>query len=172
MKRIFFIVFCIGIAITKSIAQGNKEAVLTGYENLEYKYFDSVNRLDLKALECLNHSYMLYLTFKVTKDGTVTDVRFFEIPGIQIPQSVKQHIDRLLKSTNGRWQPQVRNSENVLSDEMVYQVNLKKNHESIEEDARDTDAILKYFFGRDIPLDPDIERLAVAKNKKYMILSF
>lgn len=154
------------------MAQENQQPILRGYENREYVYFDSLNRLHSNSLVNLNNSYFFYTTFRIDTNSTIMDIEFLEVPGAEVPQMVKNYVTHLIGSTNRKWLPQMKYSKRVVSDEMVYLVTILKKGQKIEDAIKNNDPIIEYFFGRTKPLNQKLEELILAKNKKYLAISY
>ena len=130
-----------------AFSQENREAYLKGYNDTNYyRYFDTLNKLTGTALQQLNHSYDCDVVFKVDTNANIIDFEIIEIPGAELPTIAKIYIRELFSSANGKWQPQVKDSKKVVSDDMVYRVGLIKKSQTMEERIKDSQKMREYFL--------------------------
>ena len=172
-KIILSILFLVLLKSEKVFSQSNRDAVINGYMSMyEYLYFDSLNKLSNHQLSDFKNSYTFYLTFKIDTTATVIDLEIIEIPGAELPSFIKIYMEKLVKSTNGRWLPQIKDSKKVISDEMMYQVGLVKRDQSLEDRDRDNKPIIEYFlFGTQKRVDK-IEKIVYSQKKRLIPLSY
>ena len=165
--------FCLILQISgKAFSQDNRNAVIKGYKSMyEYIYFDSVNKLSNNQIRDLKKTYTAYITFKVDTTANIIDLEIIEIPGIDLPAIIKTYFEKLVRSTNGQWMPQMKDSKKVVSDEFIFQVDLVKKDQSIEDRVKDSEPITEYFFGSKKKVDK-IERIAFSTNKRLIPLSY
>jgi len=170
--KIFPILFLITIQSGKLFSQDNRDAILKGYQSkYEYVYFDSINKLSSYELNNFKNSFSFYITFRVDTNSVVTEFEIIEIPGLQLPVPIKTYIEKLIKSSNGLWSPQIKNSKKVVSDEFIYQMDLMKKDQSFEDRVRDSQPIFDYFYASTNKIDK-IEKIVSSNKKRLMPLSY
>jgi hypothetical protein len=172
IKKIFPLFFLILIQSGNMFSQQNMDAVIKGYNSMyEYLYFDSVNKLSNYKLCDFKNSYDFYVTFKVDTTGSVIDLEIIQFPGNELPIFIKAYVEKLIRSSNGLWLPQIKDSKKVMSDEFMYQVSLTKKNQSIEDRVRDNQPLIDYFFLSENKVDK-IEKISFSPKKRLLPLSY
>jgi hypothetical protein len=170
MKSIFF-VFGTFFFLNTVFAQENSEPYIKGYkEYKEYFYFDSINKLCVSELACLDSMYEFFVTFRVDTNASITDFKIVEIPISKLPPLVKSYIEKIFKVSNNYWMPQVENGNKVVSKEIIYRIDLAKNR-SIKDYTNEWERFFVYFL-EIAPHDEIINKLDNAKNRKLLAIRY
>ena len=157
---------------TSAFAQENREAYLKGYNDTNYfRYFDSLHKLRNTSFESLNHSYQFHVAFKIDTNSNVINFEVIEIPGINLPEIVKEYIENLVVLTNGKWQPQIKSGNKVISDDLVYLVSFVKKNQTVEERAKDAERELIADLNNSA-LNEKVKAFGVTTKSRYILLSY
>jgi hypothetical protein len=155
MKQVFLIL-CTCVSLSAAFSQTNSKAYLKDYKDYKaFYFFDSLNKRCVSELAGLNGMYECFVTFKVDTNANITDFLIEEIPVSKPPQLVKTYIEKLLKASNGLWIPQIKNGRKVISDEMIYRIDILRKNQSIQERTKDTEKIMQFYYeGNGIQKEP------------------
>ena len=173
MRNNIILFFLIALLVqTRAFAQESREASLKGYNDTNYfRYFDSIHKLRNERFERLSHSYQFYVAFKIDTNSMVFDLDVIELPGINLPEVVKTYIRNLIVSTNGKWWPQIKKGNEIISDDLVYLVSFIKKNQTVEERARDAERELIADLNNSA-LNEKVKAFGVSTKSRYITLSY
>jgi hypothetical protein len=154
----------------ESFSQVNSDAYINNY-NEPSSYFDSVHNSLSTQLNCLNTSFYCHIAFRVDTNGMTTDLEIIEVPVAKLPDMVKTYIKALIRSSDGKWAPQVKDSRKVISDDKIFLFTLGKKEQGMEEKLREGTKIADYFLtgGK---VHEKIIQFSHTTNKHYLTLRY
>ncbi len=170
IKRTVTLCFLSIIIQKATFSQANSDAYMKNYR-VASSYFDSVHNSLSSQLICLNTSFYCHIAFKVDTNGMTTDLEIIEVPVAKLPDIVKTYIKALIKSSDGKWEPQVEGSRKVISDDIIFDIALEQKELGMEEKLRDRTKIVDYFLtgGK---VNEKIIQSSHTTNKYYLNLSY
>jgi hypothetical protein len=169
-KSPFAVIWLLFLAISdKCFCQCDSEPFLKGYEQNFTRFLDSVNTLYLTELSSLDSSYEIYLKFRMDPKSNIVELQLFQLPDLQIPGALKQHVYRMLYASNGKWSPAVYNSKVKLSDEVIWRFDFIKrgNMNHIEGSKK----FFEYYYGEGVK-NTAIEDFLTNEHLKIFAFSY
>ncbi len=168
MKQTVLILLAFLLLTVTASSQESSDPYIKGYKGgYEFFFFDSINKLYVSELACLDSMYHCFVTFKVGVNANITDFQVVEIPISKLPPLVKTYLEKVFKASNGNWIPKIKEGSNVVSDEIVYRIDIAKENQSIKESMAESERFAEYFLVV-APSDTIINKLVRAKDWKWL----
>lgn len=169
MLIIILFTYSLGIA-QKTMAQENREAYLRGYNDTNYfKYFDSLHQFNKISFDGVTRSYKLNAIFKVDSSSSITDFEIVGIGDIEVPNILKEYLTNIIMSTNGKWEPKIKNFRKVTSENLVFLVYFAKKNQSITEKMDDGER--EFIASLTDPILKEKDKIIWSKNSKRFLIT-
>lgn len=151
-----------------ALAQEPLNIYLKWHQGKEQQYIESLHQKNSCMLEGLNRSYDFYITFNVSSDGILSQIRVVDIPFVPVPDQIKEYAANLFQNTSGLWAV----NSNHQANKIVYRINLLKRNQTMEERLNDSKGYFEYFMSAESKDNLELKEFSLGKNTRYLGLYY